>query len=558
MPAFHYRFFFHRAILFSMMSLLITLYIFFFAVLTYRSARLALALLIVLLPSYLLRFTVYGVPFTVLEVSIWTITIVWFITRYREYHGLIFPQPALALSESNPFRLYFFPILLWLLVATVSVIISPNFVSALGIWKAYFVEPLLVFSILVLEFRNRHARWWIFVSLGYAVLIIGVVAWFQKITGAFIPEPYTSNLPLKVTSVFSYPNAVGLFVTPVLALYFTWILFNISNQSRRKHLAYNLLVIIIGAGSIVFSLTKGAWVGVLAGIFVGAMIFLRGWKKVILILIVILSSTLIVVSPDTRGVVFEQINFNSPSGQMRLVVWQETYEMLKNNPVLGAGLAGYQTALQPYHKDWRPDISPYKLEIFLYPHNVFLNFWSELGLAGLIVFVWLLSIFFYTAWQRRHQPFSMAALAAMIALLVHGLVDVPYFKNDLAILFWVIMALPLLEGKSVHIMHFHPDHHIKIASGMKKIEGMVLNKNRRQINVGDILLCYPSRGSYACVRAEVMELTPKLNFEELFDELHPSDFGYENREYGLSVLRDVYSKEDEEENGVVGVRIRLI
>ena len=31
----------------------------------------------------------------------------------------------------------------------------------------------------------------------------------------------------------------------------------------------------------------------------------------------------------------------------------------------------------------------------------------------------------------------------MITILVHGLVDVPYLKNDLAILFWIIFGLTI-------------------------------------------------------------------------------------------------------------------
>lgn len=38
---------------------------------------------------------------------------------------------------------------------------------------------------------------------------------------------------------------------------------------------------------------------------------------------------------------------------------------------------------------------------------------------------------------------SAAALASMAALLVHGLVDVPYFKNDLAVLFWILISLSI-------------------------------------------------------------------------------------------------------------------
>ncbi len=29
----------------------------------------------------------------------------------------------------------------------------------------------------------------------------------------------------------------------------------------------------------------------------------------------------------------------------------------------------------------------------------------------------------------------------LIAFLIHGLVDVPFFKNDLALHFWVVLAL---------------------------------------------------------------------------------------------------------------------
>jgi len=32
-------------------------------------------------------------------------------------------------------------------------------------------------------------------------------------------------------------------------------------------------------------------------------------------------------------------------------------------------------------------------------------------------------------------------LSAMVVIVVHGLVDVPYFKNDLAVMFWALIAL---------------------------------------------------------------------------------------------------------------------
>jgi hypothetical protein len=35
----------------------------------------------------------------------------------------------------------------------------------------------------------------------------------------------------------------------------------------------------------------------------------------------------------------------------------------------------------------------------------------------------------------------LGLIGAMVVMIVHGMVDVPYFKNDLAVMFWVLIAL---------------------------------------------------------------------------------------------------------------------
>ena len=84
----------------------------------------------------------------------------------------------------------------------------------------------------------------------------------------------------------------------------------------------------------------------------------------------------------------------------------------------------------------------------MYPHNIILNFWSELGLLGLLAFVWLIGRALLIA-GRVYQGLGMGAekyillgtVAALTALVVHGMVDVPYFKNDLAVLFWLLIGI---------------------------------------------------------------------------------------------------------------------
>ena len=110
--------------------------------------------------------------------------------------------------------------------------------------------------------------------------------------------------------------------------------------------------------------------------------------------------------------------------------------MLADHPYLGAGLNGYPVALAPYH-----DATFY--EIFQYPHNVILNVWCELGLLGLIGFFGCVLFITHFAWQNKKDPWVLACAAALLTMLIHGMVDVPFMKNDLVILtvlFFVAMV----------------------------------------------------------------------------------------------------------------------
>jgi O-antigen ligase len=124
---------------------------------------------------------------------------------------------------------------------------------------------------------------------------------------------------------------------------------------------------------------------------------------------------------------------------LRLSLWRSALNLLAHHPLLGGGLSGFQSSVQPYR-------DPAYREALIDPHNLFLNFWSETGLLGLLAFVWLSVVAVrYVARGVRggsgSRALSIGVGAALLAVLVHGLLDVPYFKNDLALVFWVLLAV---------------------------------------------------------------------------------------------------------------------
>ena len=97
-------------------------------------------------------------------------------------------------------------------------LISPHLRAAGGVWKAYFIEPIL-FLIVFVSVIDREKLKNIFVVLGSGAFVLSCVAVYQKITGDLIPNPFwAAAATRRVTSVFPYPNALALCLAPIVIL----------------------------------------------------------------------------------------------------------------------------------------------------------------------------------------------------------------------------------------------------------------------------------------------------------------------------------------------------
>ena len=75
-------------------------------------------------------------------------------------------------------------------------------------------------------------------------------------------------------------------------------------------------------------------------------------------------------------------------------------------------------------------------------HNLFLVLWVEWGLLVVIAAIGLL-ITIGEHLKRVTREWQIPILAILTAMLIHGLVDVPILKNDLALLFMTMLVLAM-------------------------------------------------------------------------------------------------------------------
>ncbi|MBU0649307.1 hypothetical protein KJ969_04390, partial [Patescibacteria group bacterium] len=222
-----------------------------FGLICFKNFKLGLALFIFLLPAYIIRFQFGGIPSTVLELCFFVLFLIWLIKR-----------PNLAPLKKIS---WLAPIGLLLLAATINIFISPDKLASLGIWKAYFIEPVLFFLILATTLKSKKDWFYVLNALILSGLAIALFAIVQKFTGLVIPDAWQQER--RVTSIFGYPNAVGLYLAPVIIVCFGFIMQAFQNKKIFHAILYSISFLIFSL-AVFWSKTEAAWIAILAAIFI--------------------------------------------------------------------------------------------------------------------------------------------------------------------------------------------------------------------------------------------------------------------------------------------------
>ncbi len=401
-----------------MVLLLATIYFVLFGWLASKNFKTAVGLFILILPFYFIRFNIGFLPTTALEWSFGALCLVWLIKYSRA--GVV---EIKYFYQTNKYFCWF--VLAFLFFSTVGIFVSEQKIQSLGIWRAYFLEPILFFVILISQRQSINKKdiiWW----LSLSTASISLLAIIQKFTGQlYSPTLQIEDLHGRVTSFFTTPNAIGLYVAPIIPLMF----YGLKDSEKKK---YYIVILALALVSIGLSFSEGALVALAIGVLVA--LFMLGHKKIVDRIVGLIVIGLFLIMPLRQNLLFQ-----SRSGHNRLVIWGYTWNYLVESPknfVFGAGIAQWFERVQKPVNDFK------KIEPLIYPHNIFLNFWSEIGLFGVVSFVglyaWMLKISF--RFYSKEKFIAVALFSALVIFLVHGLVDVPYFKNDLSFLWWLLVA----------------------------------------------------------------------------------------------------------------------
>ncbi|EKD90507.1 MAG: O-antigen polymerase family [uncultured bacterium] len=414
------------------------------------------SLVIAFAPFYILRGYIplpilnLNIPTTLLEVLI-------ILSLVSTFVGYLKSKDNLKVFRTKFDRL----ILLFLFASFISIFFSPDFIGGIGIFRAYFLEPILFYYALVYETR-KVGYGFVINSLVVSGLILSLIAIIQKFSGLLVFAPHELEQG-RVSGVYNSANSLALYLGPISILSLS-IFLKLKNNFKFLYLGLFLLNVLIllwtrSRGGL--AAEAGAVLIMVYGILsvssdfkikfvkIRTEVFRRLWVfiPILFILFTTFFYTQIYQIYSTYPQYIAAHEVKGDTLHIRYLIWKSTIEMLKDSPLFGAGLDGFKSA---YEQIYKPSIFP---EQFQYPHNLILTFWVETGILGLIAFLLLIYKVYFLLMKnifKTKDPYlGIALIAIMTYWMIHGLVDVPYFKNDLSLEFWVVLALisGFLENK---------------------------------------------------------------------------------------------------------------
>lgn len=271
----------------------------------------------------------------------------------------------------------------------------------------------------------------------YAVMLILPVS----VYAALFPWPgvffiYARD-DARLMGTFGNPN----FFSYILELFLV-VAFAVFYHAWNKNTKIRILISAM-AGMVCLYFT-GSRTGLVA-FFIGLAVFLFAMseKKMICALMLIVFAGLIFTAlfPDNvvkiAASIFPRVDLMTEGFESRFGLWNIALRQINKNPFVGTGLYTYHNYI--------PVNAPSTYTSAYHAHNIFINYWLETGLPGVLSFAWILvSVGIRSIRSLIGSPFKpyLASVIAILAItFIHGLTDTPIASAQTISFFAVFLAI---------------------------------------------------------------------------------------------------------------------
>ncbi len=353
--------------------------------------------------------------------------------------------PRAGMGHANvPVLLAFAAVTSWALVAAVDAY-YPDL--ALREWRVVFLNGLVFGGVLVFTLATSSSpaadRWLLVAAwLAGAALVALFGLWGYAAGNEWVSQAEGVR---RVQAFYDSANNLALYLDRTLAVSLALVLFVRGSRQRL------LWAVLTAPQALAWLLTFSKGSLVLAGpaiaivlLFGGAWLLRKQGRSLrpLWILLALALLVVLAVTPFLGAERFQRLfDLGQGTGFLRLQLWRSALQMGIDHPLFGVGPDNFLYAYRSGYllpSAWQePNLN--------HPHNLLLDWWTRLGIPGLLLgLAWLgLGTWSVLHWLRRGptRVLALGVLAAIAAGLAHGLIDVSYALPDLMIVWMLLFGL---------------------------------------------------------------------------------------------------------------------
>ena len=362
------------------------------------------------------------------------------------------------------------PAFLFLIGASLALLVSPNWHLSLRAYREEIIEPILYFLLISRYLRTRHDLARTITALVLSAIIAAGMGIAQGVFHITSDLAMVNAATFRVNGPYGNPNNLAFLLDRALPILLALALLGIwrrpdaeaspHQSSWRDPLRWMCLLAMIPLiWALYWTGSRGAEVALLVALFLFFAFEVRRWGAILavggtsLLGIALFWSRLLQILHATGHGLFSE----------RLLLWKAALLIIRDHPLLGTGLDSFNTLYRPTAPnsyalkalDGRPFPVLYNPNLS-HPHNFILDIWISTGLLGVVGVFWLLGAFVAMLirtyrlcappmqYGRVLQRLLIGTAGGITVSMIHGMVDNFYFVPDLALLFWFLLSMVLI------------------------------------------------------------------------------------------------------------------
>lgn len=311
--------------------------------------------------------------------------------------------------------------LLFIFISSISILNSINIASSLrGIFK--LLQYGLLFMIMSAEIKDKRQLKMIAISMILGGVFSSVDAFWQLIFGK---DFIRGNAPIiniglrRATAAFPNANVLAVYLAPIFVISAGMAMYYLKGKSK---------IIMFFISSIIFlglmlTYSRLAIIASFIGLF---LIAISKRNKVLIALFVIILLVSPLFFPKGLKDWAKSINYNPIvflCNTDRISIYKNTVNMIKHHPIIGVGVGTFSSNYLKYKLPEPPDA---KTGDTIYAHNNFLHIAGEVGLAGLLIFIFVLFKIFncaYVVYKKTKDDFYRSLVYCYQRFFTFGNLD---------------------------------------------------------------------------------------------------------------------------------------